>query len=108
MYAPIRGTRIYFDIEGAGLVPDGPVMREKPVAFIIHGGPGGDHSGFKPVMSPLSETAQLVYFDHRGQGRSGLADPDADPARFRAECRRHREAMAACRCAAPATRHRSS
>src|ERR1700733_3947022 len=82
MYAPIRGTRIYFDIEGAGLVPDGPRMREKPVAFIIHGGPGGDHSGFKPVMSPLAETAQLVYFAHRGQGRSGLADPDADPARF--------------------------
>src|ERR1700691_4155353 len=82
MYASIRGTCLYFDIEGAGLVPDGPVMREKPVAFIIHGGPGGDHSGFKPVMSPLAETAQLVYFDHRGQGRSGLADPDADPQRF--------------------------
>jgi proline iminopeptidase len=82
MYAPIRGTRLYFDIEGAGLVPDGPAMREKPVAFIIHGGPGGDHSGFKPVMTPLSDTAQLVYFDHRGQGRSGRSDPDADPARF--------------------------
>src|SRR5580692_2651362 len=82
MYAPIRGTRLYFDIEGAGLVPDGPVMREKPVAFIIHGGPGGDHSGFKPVMSPLADTAQLVYFDHRGQGRSGLADPHGDPQHF--------------------------
>src|SRR5450432_2354252 len=82
MYARIRDTSLWFDIEGAGLVPDGPVMREKPVAFIIHGGPGGDHSGFKPVMSPLSDTAQLVYFDHRGQGRSGLADPTADPARF--------------------------
>src|SRR6266567_8994608 len=82
MYAQIRGTRLYFDIEGAGLVPDGPTMREKPVAFIIHGGPGGDHSGFKPVMSPLAGTAQLVFFDHRGQGRSGLADPEGDPARF--------------------------
>lgn len=82
MYAAIRDTRLYFDVEGAGLVPDGPAMRQRPVAFIIHGGPGSDHSGFKPVMSPLSETAQLVYFDHRGQGRSGLADPDADPARF--------------------------
>jgi proline iminopeptidase len=82
MYAPVRGTRLYFDVEGAGLVPDGPIMREKPAAFIIHGGPGGEHSGFKPVMSPLAETAQLVYFDHRGQGRSGLADPDGDPARF--------------------------
>lgn len=82
MYAAIRDTRLYFDVEGAGLVPDGPAMRQRPVAFIIHGGPGSDHSGFKPVMSPLSETAQLVYFDHRGQGRSGLTDPDADPARF--------------------------
>src|ERR1700739_1273190 len=82
MYAPIRGTRLYFDIEGAGLVPDAPAMREKPVAFIIHGGPGSDHSGFKPVMNPLAEKAQLVFFDHRGQGRSGRADPDGDPARF--------------------------
>lgn len=38
MRARIRDTEIYFDVEGAGLVPDGPRMREKPVAFIIHGG----------------------------------------------------------------------
>jgi proline iminopeptidase len=82
MLATLRDTRIYFDIEGAGLVPDGPVMRERPVALVVHGGPGGDHSGFKPSMSPLAEQMQLVYFDHRGQGRSGLADPGADPARF--------------------------
>ena len=74
MRARIRDTEIYFDVEGAGLVPDGPRMREKPVAFIIHGGPGGDHSGFKPGMSPLSEKMQLVYFDHRGQGRSASGD----------------------------------
>jgi proline iminopeptidase len=82
MFASLRDTRIYFDIEGAGLVPDGPRMRERPVALIAHGGPGGDHSGFKPAMSPLAEQMQLVYFDHRGQGRSGLADPGADPTRF--------------------------
>src|SRR5579863_4700298 len=75
MFAAVRGTRLYFDVEGAGLVPDGPTMRERPVAFLIHGGPGGDHSGFKPSMSPLSGRMQLVYFDHRGQGRSNKADP---------------------------------
>ncbi len=75
MFAAVRGTRIYFDVEGLGLVPDGPVMRERPVALVIHGGPGGDHSGFKPSMSPLSAGMQLVYFDHRGQGRSAAADP---------------------------------
>jgi len=75
MRAAIRGTEIYFDIEGMGLVPDGNRMREKPVAFLIHGGPGGDHSGFKPGFSPLADRLQLVYFDHRGQGRSAKGDP---------------------------------
>jgi proline iminopeptidase len=76
MYASVRGTRIYFDVEGAGLVPDGASMRQKPEAMIIHGGPGGDHSGFKPALSPLSESMQLVYFDHRGQGRSDRGDAE--------------------------------
>lgn len=75
MRAALRGTEIYFDVEGAGLVPDGPGMREKPPALVIHGGPGGDHSGFKPAFTPLSEHLQLVYFDHRGQGRSARGDP---------------------------------
>jgi len=68
--ARIRDTEIYFDVEGMGLVPDGPRMAERPVAFVVHGGPGGDHTGFKPTMSPLADRMQLVYFDHRGQGRS--------------------------------------
>jgi proline iminopeptidase len=76
VYAAVRGTSLYFDVEGAGLVPDGDRMREKPVAFVVHGGPGGDHSGFKPGMSPLAETMQLIYFDHRGQGRSQAGDPN--------------------------------
>ncbi len=75
MLASVRGTRIYFDVEGMGLVPDGPAMRERPVAMVIHGGPGGDHSGFKPGFTPLAGRMQLVYFDHRGQGRSDAADP---------------------------------
>lgn len=70
MRAKIRDTEIYFDVEGSGLVPDGPRMKEKPVAFLVHGGPGADHTGFKPSLSPLSQKMQLVYFDHRGQGRS--------------------------------------
>ncbi|MCI0752610.1 alpha/beta fold hydrolase [Teichococcus vastitatis] len=75
MRASIRDTEIFFDIEGLGLVPDGPRLRERPVAMILHGGPGGDHSGFKPGFSPLAERMQLVYLDHRGQGRSAKGDP---------------------------------
>mgnify|MGYP002776991093 CR=1 FL=1 len=74
MFAAIRGTRIYFDIEGAGLVPEGNRMREKPIAFLIHGGPGADHSSYKPTFSALNDKMQLVYFDHRGQGRSARGD----------------------------------
>ena len=44
MLAHLRNTEIYFDIDGMGLVPEGPRMREKPAAFVIHGGPGGEHS----------------------------------------------------------------
>jgi proline iminopeptidase len=75
MFAAVRNTRIYFDVEGQGLVPEGSAMRERPVAMVIHGGPGGDHSGFKPSFTPLAAGMQLVYFDHRGQGRSAAADP---------------------------------
>jgi proline iminopeptidase len=76
MRAAIRDTEIYFDIDGPGLVPDGLVMRERPVAFAIHGGPGGDHSSFKPGYAALTAAMQVVYFDHRGQGRSVHGDPD--------------------------------
>ena len=55
MRARIRGTEIYFDVEGMGLVPEGARMVERPVAFVIHGGPGGDHTGFKPALTPLAE-----------------------------------------------------
>ncbi len=74
MRARVRDTEIYFDIDGMGLVPDGPRMREKPPAFIIHGGPGGEHSDLKTGFAPLAQQAQLVYFDHRGQGRSARGD----------------------------------
>jgi hypothetical protein len=26
----VNGVRLFFDVEGASLVPDGPTMREKP------------------------------------------------------------------------------
>ncbi len=74
MRARVRDTELYFDIEGAGLVADGPRLREKRPAFLIHGGPGGDHSGFRHAFAPLADAVQLVYFDQRGQGRSARGD----------------------------------
>lgn len=64
------GVRLYVDIEGLGLVPDGSQMREQPTLICLHGGPGFDHSAFKPAFSQLADIAQVVYYDHRGHGRS--------------------------------------
>jgi pimeloyl-ACP methyl ester carboxylesterase len=69
------GVRLFVDIEGPGLVPDGPSMREKPALVLLHGGPGYDHSGFKPLFSRLADLAQIVYVDHRGHGRSDRRPP---------------------------------
>jgi proline iminopeptidase len=76
MYAALRDTELYFDIDGMGLVPDGNRMVERPTGFVIHGGPGGDHTAFKTAFGPLNADMQLVYFDHRGQGRSAHGDPE--------------------------------
>ena len=76
MRAKIRDTEIFFDTEGSSLVVDGFQMREQSVAFLIHGGPGVDHSSYKLGFSPLSQHMQLVYFDHRGQGRSARGEKE--------------------------------
>jgi hypothetical protein len=76
MRVNIGDTRLFFDVEGASLVPDGPVMRERPTVVFLHGGPGADHSVFKPTVSPLADCAQLIYLDHRGQGRSDPSGPE--------------------------------
>jgi proline iminopeptidase len=74
----VHGTRLWFDVDGPGLVPDGPAMRERPVVVLLHGGPGSfDHSYFKPDFSRLAEAAQVVYLDLPGHGRSDHGDPEA-------------------------------
>jgi proline iminopeptidase len=70
MHVLVNGVRLFFDVEGASLVPDGPTMREKPTLVLLHGGPGFDHSSYKPHFTQLADIAQVVFLDHRGNGRS--------------------------------------
>jgi proline iminopeptidase len=70
MKAALRNTEIYFDIAGMQLAPAGDDFIERPVLFLLHGGPGGDHLGFKRHSLELQDVAQLVFIDHRGCGRS--------------------------------------
>ncbi len=76
MFVQVNGARLFFDVEGAGLVPDGPRMREKPTLLLLHGGPGFDHSIYKPAFSTVADLAQVIYLDHRGCGRSSGDDPE--------------------------------
>lgn len=64
------GVRLFVDVQGPGLLPDGPLMRELPTLICMHGGPGFDHAAFKPGFGALADIAQVIYYDHRGHGRS--------------------------------------
>ncbi len=78
MHVVVDGARLWFDIEGAGLVADGAELRKRPTVVLLHGGPGGfDHSYFKPHFSRLAEAARVVYLDLPGHGRSDWGDPNA-------------------------------
>ena len=77
MRVVVNGVRLFFDVDGASLVPDRAVMREKPTLLLLHGGPGLDHSIYKPLFSTLTDVAQIVFLDHRGNGRSDPGPTDS-------------------------------
>jgi proline iminopeptidase len=64
-YAENRGARLYYRSIGRG----------EPI-FILHGGPGLDHTYLLPQMDRLAEYFNLVYLDQRLCGKS---DADVEP-----------------------------
>ncbi|HEX6148262.1 alpha/beta fold hydrolase [Nocardioides sp.] len=78
MHVDANGTRLWFDVHGPQLVPDGPELRRRPTLLLVHGGPGSfDHSYFKPDFDVLADDAQVVYLDLPGHGRSSWEGTDA-------------------------------
>ena len=75
MHVTVNGARIYFDVEESGRAPAGKTMRARPTLMLLHGGPDFDHTLFKPAFSTLIDVAQIIYLDHRGNGRSDCSDP---------------------------------
>jgi proline iminopeptidase len=59
MQAHINGNNVFYTTNGQGY----PML-------LMHGGSGLDHTYFRPWLDPLSDTAQLIYYDQLGNGRS--------------------------------------
>ncbi len=70
------GVRLYVDIDGLGLVPVDAKLVQRPTLVLLHGGPGMDHASYKLGMHLMRDVAQVVMYDHRGQGRSDRRTPD--------------------------------
>lgn len=58
------GVSLFVEEVGAG-----------PPLAVLHGGPGLDHTGFRPYLDPLGDEFRLLYVDQRGQGRSERVEP---------------------------------
>lgn len=61
-------------------LPDGYNINVEQVGsglplIVLHGGPGLDHSMFRPYLDSLGDEFRLLYVDERGQGRSERVDP---------------------------------
>jgi proline iminopeptidase len=70
------GVKLYFDVDGLGMVPLDGQMVKRPTLLLLHGGPGLDHSSYKLGMHEMRDVAQVVMYDHRGHGRSDRRTPD--------------------------------
>jgi pimeloyl-ACP methyl ester carboxylesterase len=62
-------------------LPDGYGMFVEEVGegfplVVLHGGPGLDHTHFRPWLDPLGDDFRLLYVDERGQGKSERVDPE--------------------------------
>ena len=61
-------------------LPDGYNLNVEEVGsgfplIVLHGGPGLDHTMFRPYLDELGDEYRLLYVDERGQGRSQRVDP---------------------------------
>jgi pimeloyl-ACP methyl ester carboxylesterase len=67
----VGDVRLFFDVEGSKLRPQGPWLDERPTVVIVHTGPGVDHLPYKEHVGPsLASVAQVIYVDLRGHGHS--------------------------------------
>jgi len=70
VYVDVGTARIYFDTVGSQLALAPESVSERPTLIVLHGGPGFDHTTLRPYFDRFADTHQVLYLDHRGNGRS--------------------------------------
>jgi proline-specific peptidase len=75
MFITVNGQRLFFDVVGEKLRIAGATLVEKPTLIVMHGGPGFDHARMRPDFDHFADVAQVLYIDHRGNGRSQPSAP---------------------------------
>src|SRR5215510_9753926 len=76
MYVTVNGASLFFDVVGAKLGLTGDTLIEKSTLIALHGGPGFDHLTLRSFLDRLTDLVQVVYLDHRGNGRSLGSPPE--------------------------------
>jgi pimeloyl-ACP methyl ester carboxylesterase len=77
MRVQVGDVRLFVDVDGAKLRPQGPWLDERPTVVVVHTGPGVDHLPYKNHVGPaLAPVAQVLYVDLRGHGRSDAGAPE--------------------------------
>src|SRR4051794_25248320 len=76
MHVNVGGERLFVEVEGPKYEIDGNALAERPTLVLLHGGPGMDSSGLRETAREMAAYAQVVYYDHRGNGRSSGDDPE--------------------------------
>ena len=69
--ATVSGDATLPTIEANGYTFHGELLGSPgaPVIIVLHGGPGSDHTGLRPLEA-LADEYQIVFFDQRGAGLS--------------------------------------
>ena len=74
-YANIGDAKLYYEIYGNELELTDDGVIEKPTLVVMHGGPGIDHTFEVEFSRECAPFAQVILYDHRGNGRSSGDDP---------------------------------
>nr|WP_047166159.1 alpha/beta hydrolase [Sphingomonas sp. Y57] len=75
MRVNVGDISLFMDVVGSQLAIEGGQVRSRPTVILLHGGPAWDHLALRPALEPLADVAQLVFYDHRGLGRSDRGEP---------------------------------